>query len=378
MNQLINSMEVKEPVKRSKRIFYFDALRALAIITVILFHVGTRLDDPQFFKFLVASPVSWLTIDILKTCFRCGVDLFLMLSGALSLGRDWEVGPFLKKRLTRITAPFVFWGTLLSIIVIYASLNYANVATVFNTNAVISSLDPLTFLTYLYNSFMAKNWGFGPYWFFWMILGTYLVMPFLNRWLCNTNFKEIELFLALWLITCIFDRTLLIAFPVKLSYVSGAIGMVVLGYYLRHTPRKIFAKTSTAIMLILIGALSCIIVSGMLSTPPEMYVFDRYSIFLAIEVTGIFLLFKNANININFLKNPDGIVRKAIFSIAKYSYGIYLIHMVILNFILAFTIDILPYNALIVTLFVGSLIISWFIMAILNRIPYLREIIGAK
>ena len=375
---IYNAMELNEKPKKSKRIFYFDALRAFAAIAVILFHVGTRLLDPYFFHFVLESPTNWLMADILKTFFRCGVDIFLMLSGALSLGRDWEVGPFLKKRLTRITAPFVFWGIVLSIIAIAVSFYYPVAIPFFSTQDVVASFNIYTFLTYLYNSFMAINYGFSPYWFFWMILGTYLMMPFLNRWLCNTSFKEIELFLGIWLITCIFDRTLLIPFPVNLYYISGPIGMVVLGYYLRHSPRKIFTKTSVAVKLILISAISAVLVSTLLSSNTELYFFDRYSIFLVTEVTGIFLLFKNYKCHFDFFKNPDGIFRKAVFSIAKYSYGFYLIHMPILTLILVFTMDFLRYKQLAFVLFVGSLFISWFVMAVLNRVPYLNSIIGAK
>ena len=54
-------------------------------------------------------------------CFRFGVPLFLMLAGALSLGRDWDIKTFLGKRLPRIIEPFIFWGLILSALVISCS-----------------------------------------------------------------------------------------------------------------------------------------------------------------------------------------------------------------------------------------------------------------
>ena len=41
----------------------------------------------------------------------------------------------------------------------------------------INTFDIPSFLDYLYKSYLAKNVGFRPYWFFWMILGIYLIMP---------------------------------------------------------------------------------------------------------------------------------------------------------------------------------------------------------
>lgn len=85
-------------VKKSKRIFYFDALRALAIITVITFHVGLRTKGLISYSPGVIPPFRWIFTDFMLNPMRCGVDIFLMLSGALSLGRDWETFGFLKKK----------------------------------------------------------------------------------------------------------------------------------------------------------------------------------------------------------------------------------------------------------------------------------------
>lgn len=89
-------MNVTNTKKKSKRIFYFDALRAFAIISVILFHTVNVCGNLVLSQQAILSYNWWIT-DIGKTCLRCGVDTFLMLSGALSLGRDWEILPFLKK-----------------------------------------------------------------------------------------------------------------------------------------------------------------------------------------------------------------------------------------------------------------------------------------
>ena len=357
--------------KKSKRIFYFDALRAFAIISVVLFHTVNTCGDLVTSQFAILNYNWWIT-DIGKTCLRCGVDTFLMLSGALSLGRDWEIKPFLKKRIPRIVAPFVLWGFIISLIVFSVSFMYPDLI------HVVDSFNISSFLQYLANSYLAKTFVCGQYWFFWMILGTYLIMPIINKWLYHSDLKEAEYFLFFWLITCTFDFTLGYSFPVKLSYFSGPIGMVVLGYYLRHTKRKVFNNIWVSILLIAIGVFLSVYTSYLFSTTHEFFTLDRYSLFMAIQVTGIFTLFKNlSQLNLNVLRE-NGIVKKIIFSIAQCSYGIYLTHRVVLVLLFTVLADLLPYKTLLVVVAVVGFVIPWFLLILLNKIPYLNEIIGVK
>lgn len=307
-----------------------------------------------------------------------------MLSGALSLGRVWEIKPFLSKRIPRIVFPFVLWGFLLTLALFLICIFIPDASAIMQDFKfrVFDSYDFNGFFSFLMDAYVAKarTW-FRPYWFFWMILGTYLIMPILNKWLLHSELKEAEYFLVIWLIVCIFDYTLMVSFPVELRYFSGAIGMVVLGYYLRHTKRKIFNNVKFGILLTIVPAVLMIITSYLMSDVGHIYYFQRYSIFLAVESMGIFVLFKTfnqLNLNFNFLKNPTGIFRKSIFSIAKYSYGIYLIHHVILNLLLIILIPTLTFKPHIVALFIGTLLLSWGILALLNRVPYLNRYIGAK
>lgn len=53
--------------------------------------------------------LSWVMGDIMGNCFTIGVPLFLMLTGALSLGWVWDIKSFLTKRVPRIVEPFIFW-----------------------------------------------------------------------------------------------------------------------------------------------------------------------------------------------------------------------------------------------------------------------------
>lgn len=363
-------------IKGKKRIFYFDALRALAVIAVIVIHVWSRTKGLVIGEYANLS-LSWFMCDTMGVCFRFGVDLFLMLSGALSLGRVWDIKSFLGKRIPRIVGPFLFWGFILSIFIILSSYLFPDVVNI------VKSFDFNTMFNYTINAYLSKAVCFRPYWFFWMILGTYLIMPIFNKWLLHSDLKEAEYFLCFWIITTIFTFTLKKEFPIALTYFTSPIGLVVLGYYLRHTERKIFKSIFTPIILILVGCISSLTVSYLLSSPTHLAVFDRYSIFMIIIVSGVFLLFRNLsnlNLNINFFSNPNGIFKKSIFSIAKYSYGIYLIHFPILTVMILFLKKCteLNFKPIVLISFIGIILICWAIMAILNKVPYINKVIGAK
>ena len=92
---------------RKERIFYYDFLRAFAIIAVINCHLD------HFF-----GPLTTPTQIIAQMTFHdignVGVPIFLMISGALLLNREYpSLKKFLKKRFAIIIYPFIFWIILI-------------------------------------------------------------------------------------------------------------------------------------------------------------------------------------------------------------------------------------------------------------------------
>lgn len=357
---------------KSKRIFYFDALRALAIISVIIIHIYALFVPLVFRQYGTVPSFQWIYTQFFGNAMRIGVDLFLMLSGALSLGRVWDIKSFLSKRIPRIVEPFLFWGFVLSAVLILLSY--------FGPYYYIYSFGPVTILKFIYNAYMAISPGFAPYWFFWMILGTYLIMPIFNRWLLHSDLKEAEYFLAIWLVTCLFDFTLKMDFPVKLTYFTSPIGLVVLGYYLRHTERKLLNNPYFNLVLAILPIILMLTVSHMFSSTNTVYNFHRYSFLTAVEVTGVFLLFKNfAKFKINIHGFLKKLIKKAVSVLARYSYGIYLVHSVVLSvFYRTVPYNHMNYNLVVISAFVIVTLVSVLLMDLLNRIPYINRVIGAK
>ncbi len=107
-------------VLRENRIFYLDELRAIAILCVIFAH--TIQNFPVNTDYLT-SPIllSYLTVA------RMGVVLFFMISGALLIGKDFNLANFFKKRFSRVLIPTMFWQIIGYVsILIFVGFNYDN------------------------------------------------------------------------------------------------------------------------------------------------------------------------------------------------------------------------------------------------------------
>ena len=330
-------------------------MRALAIISVILVHVydgGTR--HLIVSEYGAVPSLNWFVCSFIINFFRIGVPLFLMLSGALSLGRDWTIRSFLSKRLPRIVYPFIFWLLFLSMMLVLI-------------NSFIHPLKIHGLYSRITVGALGKNNYFYQDWFFWMILGTYLIMPVFNKWIQHSEMKELEYFLCIWLITCLFDFTLKMPFPVKLIYFTSPIGLVVLGYYLRYTDSELFNKKYFAILLILFSIGPMRICSYHYSNLSYVYRFDRYAISMALNAAGVFLLFKNFNFN------PKGILRDFIRKVAQYSYGIYLIRIAVLSVTIELFEKTMPYNLWTISLVLITLFVPMGILYLFSHVPYLKN-----
>lgn len=296
-----------------------------------------------------------------------GVDLFLLLSGALLLGRDWDIKGFLAKRVPRIVKPFIFWSIVCSIVLI--TVSYLIPGVDFVTQFGIYDV-----LKVFWDTLMCKAPGSAVYWFFWMMLGVYLIMPVFNKWVKNADLDELEYFLVIWIVSTIFDYTLMRECPIKLSYFTSPIGLVVLGYYLRYTERKIFNSSLIALLLILFSNAVMFIYSYHVRDTKILFEFHRYSIPVIVESIGVFCLFKTSS----FLNSPSDNVRNIVSSIAVCSYGMYLIHSQIIMAVRKILHVKLNFYMEFAVLFIAGFILSWIIIYILSKIPFLDEYVGVK
>ena len=331
------------------RIKYFDTLKFLAILGVIFLHCFILKENILIINFNIVD---------LNQIGRFGVPLFLLISGALLLNREIELKSFFKKRFVRICYPLFFF-----IIIAYLFNIYAR---------------PLV-----------------AFWYCWMVLGAYLAVPIMNIFVKYASEKEIEYFLAVFVITALLYQTFKlfnIKYSLDLNFFITPISYLILGYYLST---KEFDKFPNKIILI---SFALFVISTILKMKFGNF-FDIYpkmnlsstldlGILQIIQVSSVFLIVKNVYSEhvTGIFSSVKGfletnIVNGFILSVSKASYGMYLAHMLFLKYYvrpffktltLSSTNMVIACFAVFVALFLGS----WIITVILGKIPYINKISG--
>ena len=162
---------------KTQRIVFLDLIRMAAILLVITQHAwsGLRLDEPA------AGDVRYIYQELVVM----GVPLFFMLSGALMLGgKPLPIAQFLSRRLKRLLVPYLLWGTLVYIIS----------AVMHKYTDVHSAKEALLhYVPYLLSGKINPS-----YWCIFVLIGLYLLTPFMQRALYTHGKRLTQYGLVLW------------------------------------------------------------------------------------------------------------------------------------------------------------------------------------
>ncbi len=346
---------------QSKRIIYFDYLRIAAISAVVLLHLAAQ----NLRAVDIGSP-TWHIFNIYDSLVRWGVPVFIMISGALFLSKEQPIKKIYKKNILKILILLVFWTLLYNLWQLFISHN------------------SITFKNFIINLTT------GPFylWFLYMLIGLYMVIPFLKR--ITEKKKTMEYFLLLAFIFTFLLPELIAVIAFKSEFVANLInnkldsiqlfmtlgftGYFILGYYLNKY--NITKKAEIIIYIIgLIGIIFTIIVSALSSNHQGELVtffYDNLTVNVAATSIAIFVFFKK-----HF--NPKHLTMKQskwlqLFS--RCTLGVYLTHVFIIDALNSiFEINSLSFNPLISVpaLSVLILIISYFISIILYKIPFIGK-----
>lgn len=341
------------------RLFWADNLRVLATFGVIILHVTPNL---LYQKEEFSGSVWWISA-IYTGTFRFCVPVFVMLTGSLLLSREYDLSSFLREKFMRIVIPCLFWSAIYIL---------------FNFTVEISKGKSFTPGEAIKSFLVQLRFGSSFHlWYVYMIIGIYLFIPIIGRWIRSCREKEILYFLLIWLLSITLNLPLIIKIKpaVDLTYFSGFIGYLVLGYYLSNKTfinKKKVTITSASLFII-----------GILITISGTYFFSKYkgefrdnfytylTPNVALASIGIFLFIKN-----NYISNNR--ISAVISFFTKYNYGIYLIHVMILFFLSEISINWNLFNPVLgipVTTTI-CLLLSGSIIYVFNRIPFLKGIVG--
>lgn len=355
--------------KNTKRNFALDLLRVMACYMVIQVHAGEFFYIGPVGNVINGDNAFW--VNLYNSVCRSAVPLFVMLTGYFLLPIQEEPAQFFRKRFTRVVIPFLFWC------VAYAFYQFFRGQVDFVTACLNIFKIPVNFGTEV-----------GHLWYVYMLMGLYLFAPIISPWLKTASRKSIELYLGLWGVTLLLPYIHLIYPEVlgecfwnktpMLYYFSGLLGYMVLAFYLRtYMLEKKSWNIPVGIVLLVVGYgitwYGFHERLGVAEYVPQLEITWGYEcINAAMVATGIFLLIKNVKV-----KNADACCPRTITDISLKSYGIYLVHIMLLNIFFDLFNDLFESAMIKIPLLaVCTFITSYIVIKILSYLPKSKYIIG--
>ena len=294
---------------QTERLYYIDVLKSLAIIAVIVIHVSGSL-----FYMYSKIPLEWWMIgNIFDSSARWAVPVFFMCSGALLLKSREKISIFLKKRIPKILIPLLFWS------LVYFIWNH-------KLSFDISKSDIIAEMKKIISGPNVPH-----LWFLYSILGLYLITPILSSFVNNSDKNTIKYFLIIGLIgTSIYPAFIKIfgfGIGIPLNNVSGYIGYFILGYFLVEYPAEIKWHKYLIYGFGLAGLFTTIFGTWLIAFrtgAPDQYFYNYFNIAVVSMSIAVFVFVRDVFIN-------KKIFSKQFAVISKCSFGIYLVHMIILE-----------------------------------------------
>lgn len=342
-----------------RRIEYFDYLRILAMLAVIILHVTAG-----NYYIVGIDTYEWQVLNFYNSCVRWAVPVFVMISGALFLsGKDVSIEKLYKKNIFRMIIAFIFWSCI-----------YAINKKIANGGDVKSLLEDILM-------------GHYHMWFLFMIVGLYMIVPFLRKIIESevlTKYFLILSFVFTILIPyiCVFislysNRMLnIINTNVGNMYFHlpiGFAGYFILGFCLNK--KEINKRTRGIIYVIgLIGFLATMALTYWISNVNGTATVDFLRNFTVNVMLEAMLVFVFAKQNLNNLKLNIN-VKIVISKLAKYSFGAYLVHVLIIDKLASNGIYAVAYNPLISVPIISLIVfvISFVISILLSKIPIIGK-----
>lgn len=349
-------------------IFSADIIRNLAIFGVVIIHttnaVYTRLD---FF-----GGLTWWIAIVLDSFSRISIPLFIMLSGYLMLGKEEKLEESLKRILSKIAVPFIFWGLF------YFWLGTGTPS--------LSHINPSIFQKIFYGNVYHL-------YFLVIIMGLYFVAPMIRYYLRNTSSNSSEFFMKALLVLGVLEVAFQFVFKTCASenfftrWVPYA-GLFVAGYVLGNRKRIGNQKLLLTYFLTLAATLGLNYLYYLLSAKGINFLSSKTCLshytdhYLSLNVVAMSISAFLLLLNLKYEKLKKNIaISKLVNSIARASFGIYIVHPFIgrfleIQFHLAVDFSPLPISIIIFAKLILVFIISYLFTLFFSKIPILRLTLG--
>ena len=307
----------------SKRNIYMDMLNVIASFAVIVLHCTTSV-------FLNTGDYRWHWDVVLQACFLFAVPVFFMISGANLIGyrERYSTKEFFKRRFKRVLVTLVGYSALYYLLGCLAPQTFGQPT---------RSISIFAFLDGLFTNSICD-----VYWFLYAILVLYAITPLLSKIADDT--KLFGYATALSVVTTVVIPLANRFAPdhsffdlMQVSYLSGWIMYYLLGYYLVHIFSKhlhpllgvVFGVFSVAVSVIMTIRTNMphAVISGSFSEFDSFYL-SASGFFTAVYSCCMLVLFKEGEPLFSRLGNA---VKKVIAYVSSLSFGVYAVHMLIIN-----------------------------------------------
>lgn len=294
----------------SMHILYYDILNILACISVVYMHSNGIVHT-------YSDTSAWRQSMFVESVCYWAVPVFFMLSGAtlLNYQERYTTKIYLKRRLVRVGIPFIAWSIISLIWKCYSG-------------TLIVKRSAREIISLIFNSEIEN-----VYWFFIPLFSIYLSIPVLAK--IRQERKMLKYMLICGITTYSILPTICALMGIKYNnnflfpLAGGYIIYVILGYYISTMDierRKRYCIYILGIFCLALRYCSTVV----LSEEGELYtMFWGYTNFPAVGLSlSVFVLFKYIDWARYINKEK---VKRLIISISASSFGIYLIHMFVLN-----------------------------------------------
>lgn len=333
---------------------HYDLLRIFAAFSVVVLHSAA-----QSWYYLSIDSKEWFIANAYDAVSRFGVPVFVMLSGALFLGRDRaiDIKRLYFKNILRMIIIYIVWSFL------YGWYNRGFDIAALNAKEIVRMI-------------LGSSYHL---WFLPMLVGLYVLLPILQSWVLTTTKANIEYLLTAFIVLQIGRETVrALTFSDEIhtlldvgnvEMICSYVGYFVLGHYVanigisRKWHKWIYISCIPALVFSVV--LSCWMT--MRAGTPTGMVYDSFSLFTFIVAGAIFLAFTANKERITQRVRFQGLVRE----LSADTFGAYLIHLMVMYFLkeygihscMFFNLFGIPFFSVVV--FVLSLLAA----AILRRIP---------
>lgn len=328
------------------------------MLMTVMIHVS----NVYMYAFPTVDGSNFLSAVIYNSLSRVCVPLFFMISGMLLIKTPFDKQKYFK-RVIKFLSVLVVWS-----VVYYFARNDFSVK---------------QFGVTLVNSFFNADMTSKHLWFMYAMIGISVALPFIRN-MCNnlTRWQE-NLFIVLWaalsgldviyvpLSELVLKAEPKAAYPMPIISAAYYLGYFVCGHILYQRFKSIRLNKNKTVILAL-GYLVPVAISAAVTyfvSCQKGELFDAMtwyrSIFIIIAAFSLFIL---------IIANEDRFKSRLIPKVSKYSFGIYLIHMLFF-YLLKDNFDIIKYNAAITIPLLTIIIYGVSLLAcfIISKIPVIKK-----